>query len=340
MTQRAQIRERPILFSGAMVRAILEGRKTQTRRVVRFKDVNDDHDCHHVWKCWQGGNGPIPKGINELEWQDLDEIIRCPYGVPGDRLWVRETWQEIAHPDFNAFPCDHVTIYRADGEKQIIDGHKAEIGPWKPSIFMPYPRSRISLEIADVRVERLQEISEGDVVAEGLDEALVQACILGSVRRIKDTALYWINGCDDGNSWCLKCGNKEVERLKKEEPSEDHFLDGGWFGEEDSQQFCNGCGRTLICAFTDYCIGTECDHFEDVGFDPRCPGSAYSLQSMLDSGGWESPEHATRVRRLGFRAVWDSINAKRAPWSSNPWVWVVTFKRLEGEQHGVAVSRE
>jgi hypothetical protein len=119
-----QTKERPILFSGEMVRAILDGRKTQTRRVVKPK--------------------PDDSGL----WNN----DKCPYGKPGDRLWVRET-----------FFVDGPRIqYRADhhgAPKETI---------WKPSIFMPRHASRILLEIADVRCERLRDISEADAIAEGV----------------------------------------------------------------------------------------------------------------------------------------------------------------------------
>lgn len=177
------MKERPMLFSGAMVRAILDGRKTQTRRVVKAIGP----DTRYVMTTGEIG---LPAGAwREDGWllPDIGPKFKCPYGVPSDRLWVRETWQEIAHPDSKAFPCDHVTIYRADGEDQIIDGHKAEIGPWKPSIFMSYPRSRINLEITGVRVERLQAISEADAIAEGL------------TKSEHDHGIYW--GIQHADVW-------------------------------------------------------------------------------------------------------------------------------------------
>lgn len=141
------MRERPILFSGPMVRAILEGRKTQTRRVVKFRDVPDEHDCHVVWKAWNG---------KSHDWQDGDEVIPCPYGGPGDRLWVRETWANTRGDD--SMP----TYYRADERLEDVQR------PWKPSIHMPRWASRITLELTEVRVERVQDISGMDAKREGV----------------------------------------------------------------------------------------------------------------------------------------------------------------------------
>lgn len=129
--------ERPILFSGPMVRAILEGRKTQTRRVVKGIALD-----------WLRPDGFTP------EFTASPENSLCPYGNPGDTLWVRETWG----------PFEGGFIYRADEGPNV----KPDDGRWHPSIHMPRDASRLSLLIKSVRVERLQEISEADAFAEGV----------------------------------------------------------------------------------------------------------------------------------------------------------------------------
>lgn len=168
-------KERPILFSGSMVRAILEGRKTQTRRIVtdkHFKRLGLERDGEYVYTT----EGPQWDGTFEG-----GEILWCPYGKPGDRLWVRETWCQAATDDgyfkYNAegnldSTCCH---YRADGyEVMHIDGGETESGqprsPWSPSIHMPRWASRITLEITGVRVERLQDISPTEACKEGVFE--------------------------------------------------------------------------------------------------------------------------------------------------------------------------
>jgi hypothetical protein len=189
-----------------MVRAILDGRKTQTRRVMKNPEYMGcfTGDCPH-WKdseCVEF----IAKWAAE----------RCPYGQPGDRIWVRETWSNdtwIAGPErMFVRHCKSVRegeriIYRADDHEaqgiQIDDSIT-----WRPSIYMPRWASRLTLEVTGVRVERLQEISKADCRAEGV------------------------------------------------------------------------------------IVPVEC------------------------------------TMRDGFALVWDSLNATRAPWASNPWVWVVEFKRV------------
>lgn len=153
------MKELPILFNAEMVNAILEGRKTQTRRVVKDKLIIDQAE----FEC---GNRPhVIRSEPSLQyWVDTD----CPFGQVGDRLWVRETFRfyssdECPHADFPCgCPRNGTPLYRASHD--CFDGEK-----WKPSIHMPRSASRILLEITGVSVERLQSISDEDAKAEGFD---------------------------------------------------------------------------------------------------------------------------------------------------------------------------
>lgn len=154
--------DHPILFSGEMVRAILEGRKTQTRRVINPQPPEWIKEFGYTmftpkgsisgrgyWKGVPGDEGPGEK------------FFKIPYGVPGDRLWVRETYQDI--DDLNGCLS---TLYRADDNEKYTDEFLSRI-TWRPSIFMPRNRSRITLEIINIRVERLRDITQSDAKAEG-----------------------------------------------------------------------------------------------------------------------------------------------------------------------------
>lgn len=150
------MKERPILFSAPMVRAILEGRKTQTRRVVKKLlplDVMASELQEHY---------------DALRWEEAGNFLTppCPYGQRGDRLWVRETFEKIPILGDDD-EIIHDILYRADME----DGDAA-LDRWTPSIHMPRWASRITLEITDVRVERLRDISEVDAVAEGCGKSI------------------------------------------------------------------------------------------------------------------------------------------------------------------------
>lgn len=157
-----------------MVRAILDGRKTQTRRIVKAKD-SDPERCIilrtlmanvNEWR-FQGGRWFGIDGYDTLVFAD------CPYGAVGDRLWVRETWT----PDHADFYPNFPICYRADfgpeydrENGKVFSSEQNAWFPfrWRPSIHMPRRASRISLEIAGVRVERLNDISEEDARAEGV----------------------------------------------------------------------------------------------------------------------------------------------------------------------------
>jgi hypothetical protein len=149
------MKERPILFSGAMVRAILDGSKTQTRRVCKPAQTEG-------LSCVVGIQDPRDFGQRPLEvpgsgWfgdEEGDVQFLCPYGRPGDRLWVREAVADIG--------CR--LTYRADTD----DGAHCKVTRWTPSIHMPRAASRILLEIVSVRVERLNDCSEADAIAEGV----------------------------------------------------------------------------------------------------------------------------------------------------------------------------
>lgn len=245
--------ERPILFSGPMVRALLRevDPKTMTRRLTKEARWNyraDSHlesvrpgwevrggpaSTHNDWVATFIGGGTMPGG----RW--LRHAIACPYGAPGDRLWIRESFEHIAHgPGFGVR-----VRYTADGAERVWpeppdpavrkDGWRPVEWRGRPSIHMPRWASRIDLEVTAIRVERLQDITEEDARAEG------------------------------------------VEPFFKRFPS---------------------IGR-------DQCLATG--------------------ERAADA------EH-----RAAFAVLWDEINGERevggkpALWISNPWVWVVSFKRV------------
>lgn len=184
------MKERPIIFSGPMIQAILEGRKTQTRRVIR------PHKHCYPGNHWWVGPHPntgwwavdSPEGPPQRMIKDTVSLKRegfkCPYGQPGDRLWVRETWNAwltgvdecdpylwswLKGQDRSCY--DHSEIaYRATDEP--LDPDQGNLPLWAPSIHMPRWASRIDLEVVNIRVERINEISEHDVLSEGVGETL------------------------------------------------------------------------------------------------------------------------------------------------------------------------
>lgn len=221
--------DRPILFSGPMVLEILPGRKTQTRRVIRPQFMSQVSEVRinasGEWCGYASGEPGIRRG-----WR------RCPYGAPGERLWCRETWRPVmeswrGYVEYAAGGENlNVTSDRLESLRRLAlrfpgarkDRHSEA---WRPSIHMPRWASRLTLEVTDIRVERVQAISGADVLAEGV-----------------------------GQPW-------------------------------------NGRG--------------------------------------IEAAGGMTDEFEAQLRDR-FRMVWDSINGKRpgCSWEANPWVWVVSFRRL------------
>lgn len=177
------MKERPILFSGPMVHALLDGSKTQTRRVVKPQPIED--------ASFVGGYyvpGPKRTGNSKISVEAPYVHLSCPYGQPGDRLWVRESWQfydwtedgqpcvrfaadnaskwPLRIPEEQADRLTEIWAGLSNPENYSIDNH-ARDRRWRPSIHMPRWASRITLEITSVRVERLQDISDADAQAEG-----------------------------------------------------------------------------------------------------------------------------------------------------------------------------
>jgi hypothetical protein len=178
-----EVKERPILFSGPMVRAILDGRKTQTRRIVKGSTEF---------------SGPYNPEYMEAHKDSKGWASICPYGSPGERLWVREAWA----PATAALPLADGVLYRADYHTSLEkrDGDQK----WKPSIHMRRVDSRINLEITGVRVERLNAICEEDAKSEGVEglAELFEKAKHGHPLTPWSTAFAWlwfeINGRD---SW-------------------------------------------------------------------------------------------------------------------------------------------
>ncbi|KTR47973.1 morphogenetic protein [Pantoea ananatis] len=154
------MKERPILLNAEMVRAVLDGRKTQTRRILTPRQLKMIDAAASIGECY-----PLEFGHQHENSQSYYREW-CPFGAVGDRLWVRETWAR-----YNIDQDTHDIAYRAT----TPDDWPKE-GRWRPSIHMPRWASRITLEITGVRVERLKCISEEDARAEG---APTECCVIG-----------------------------------------------------------------------------------------------------------------------------------------------------------------
>jgi hypothetical protein len=211
-------KERPIIFSAPMVRAILAGKKTQTRRALRHQieapatlRMSGPRQCEIV-----NEHGVRIPGF------------ACPYGQPGDRLWVRETWQgplfdheqwDDYHANNGRFETPKHCVYAADGgpAPEFVNEDDEIVQRWRPSIHMPRWASRITLEIVDVRIERLHDISGPDCWREGIHEIRNAGDQYGELRGsvVEDFRALWesINGRGswDDSPWVWALTFKRVE---------------------------------------------------------------------------------------------------------------------------------
>lgn len=201
------IKERPILFLAPMVRAILEGRKTVTRRPVKATKAHaDGFMMLDHGKGWRPYNA---FGDFASDHEGMEYPIACPHGKLGDRLWVRETcfindYREASVPEQERADCE--IHYRADGIPDF-EGEE-ELIRWRPSIHMPRWASRILLEVTDVRVERLQDITEEQALAEGIKKHSDGGYHVEDGKHYSDSpvesfACLWssVGGDWDANPW-------------------------------------------------------------------------------------------------------------------------------------------
>jgi len=181
------VKERPILFSGSMVNAIREGRKTQTRRVVRPQpEPMSPFAPAALPGDWTWHRGGCSYTVSNSPHGPADIADDCPYGVPGDRLWVREKWRPHWTEELGACICyvdgslrkpRGLTEYQGHRFMDMIgDYDENNPSPWRPSIHMPRWACRLVLEVVSVRVERVQEITSDDAGAEGVGSAIWESC--------------------------------------------------------------------------------------------------------------------------------------------------------------------
>ena len=284
--------ERPILFSGDMVNAILEGRKTQTRRVGKR---------YRTWRV-------------------------------GDRIWVRESLKKSQA---------NVVTYVADG-CPVMDGGESASWVWRnttlPSMYMPKWASRITLEVVSVREEALQDITEEDAIAEGVEAAMLCKLLEPAAGKAKIEEPFWLDGAGESCLYCHSCAKKKLKRLRQSGNKDEIIIAGNGYSEEDGSRCCESCGVILDCTLNDYGVTSEMDHFQEYGIQSK--EDAYTFLRVLGSEGNPlltktcgdfayRPELTGPVAKIGFRWVWDSINGKKHPWKDNPAVWRIEFKRIE-----------
>jgi len=195
------MKERPIIFSADSVRAILDGRKSQTRRVVTPQPKVE------LFPFIGADNKPTGEFAFVDHPRVVSKHLRCPYGVPGDRLWVRETWSWRSGDILADKAHEKYAIYAADNPN--------DCGKYKSAMFMPRWASRITLEITSVRVQRVQEISADDCIAEGLSTTLREHDAVSALRTAYEQMWNSLNAKRgypwESNPWVWVLEFKRIE---------------------------------------------------------------------------------------------------------------------------------
>jgi hypothetical protein len=305
-------RELPILFCAEMIQAVRDLRKTQTRRVV---------DVAHV----------LTPAQRKARWEQCPDpaLFRHDLMVKGcPRLHV-----PIRHPADHRIPWPDCGCWTLHPRYAVGDRLWAKTG-----LFMPKKDADLWLLVEDVRIQRVQNISEADALAEGMTPYLCATVLNKAAGRLdwhEACSIEDEDGGDPGGWYCRCCAGKMSRQFGKEDGKKYHVIGSeGCSPETDGPAYCDECQRPLLMSLTEY--GIERELFLE-GFTkdekPECPehyaasGLDAKIAALIASGiGALEEKHWGRLAQIGFATLWNSLNAKRGfPWSNNDWVWVYTF---------------
>ena len=310
------MRTRSIPFTAPMVLAIRARRKTQTRRIVTPQPgrhglrERTNRDRNRVWAEQLSADGRF--GVMENR--------RCPYGVPGDVLLVKESW--CVDRRYDDLPPSKLPAAAWRTLHWMADGGKPRAhGRTRPGRFLPNARVRTRLEVTSVRVERVQGINEVDAVAEGMTLDTCESIMSRRARRARVRPGYYVirdDGADKQQEWCDRCvdGVDGSRRLLS--------------GESDTPAWCATCFVLLEGdGLTEYGMARELflegHKGEERPHWPLSPDDAHIAARFCR----DLPDHMMgRLAQIAFATLWDQINGTGA-WARNEFVWVVEFKVQE-----------
>jgi len=304
--------EKPILFSAEMVRAILEGRKTQTRLVIKPQPKV----VHALCNDYSIETNCIFENSND--WR-----IHCPYGRPGDRLWVRETHYRFGHWVKNGytpagrqrykFVPDSDDVLYFDNEPIIEKRRGKNIHGWykRPSIFMPQWASRINLLVKDIRVERVQDISDDDAFAEGIDYRKCKSyCTPEDLQNnLRNGHLCWTNHVDYRSGFCLLWDSINAKRGYSWESNP-------WVWVVEFEEYIR---KKLDKQFQDYELITK----ELEGKTEQCHGNEGPCENI---GTWRRQN----TQFYNERSNWDCLCGECQKYRNEHWdeMWAMYYSQI------------
>lgn len=331
-----------------MALAVLDDLKTNTRRLGKIQSSDyTELGVMHIGHATKGLEVQATyrafPGQGSARWA----IEACPYGKPGDKLWVREEhyryghWQQVhgvktktgkTKWQFVA-DSDEVLFDPPKSFKKSIHENGASTVTWHKRLarFMPRNLSRITLEIVNIRAERLQDISEADAKAEGVTLDLAKSLCLPLVKKFVGKPIYYIesdtNGTTCSEEYCKACALEEIKKKPPEEKWDWHRDDG----EKDSAYlYCSACQKPLEAdGLTAYACETEFNEGILANGFPRNPWDAHVTYQALEYAQYYLEEERIKdcVHRACYALLWEHINGLDS-WKANPWVWVIDFKKV------------
>lgn len=285
---------------------------------MRCDDMKQPEYFRPVGPVW-AVRSLLPKGVDTVS-------LKSPF-VPGDTIYVQEEWR--AYLDDMGFAL--TVNYREDDTVTDIDPDSVQWEKlsdaidwqWQTAETMPQWMSRIYLEVLDVRVERVKDISKDDCLSEGMTATEFVKMLRPLASKSEPENPYWVDDVD--GVFCREC----VRKFPKDS------VDGGFFGEEDHPIYCETCGKLLDFTLTDYGVAEELAEFERSG-SITTPDDAYVMHRVLSADGhphltekcgdWEyMPELRGRVAKLAYRHAWQS-DFQQHPFDSS-WCFAFSVKR-------------
>ena len=322
-----------------MVKAIMNGSKTQTRRLLKHQPPSE-------WDSYRTITNESGVVIGHRFEQSSDPdfggyLQGQPSHKVGDIIGVREQVR-LVDDGYDGITSG-VFKYEVDGQvtrsieipnriKPIIPGHCCPNGCFKELI-------RTFLKVTGVRFERIQDTSIEDIRAEGVTFKSMESLLMSSWGKLLIEDCYWFNGDDICGDYCQNCGQKAVEEANKalEPNAEKYILEGYERVTSDSNATCITCGVHLEYWLTEWGIESELDHFEKYLTYPYSQSEKYALYCLFESaihshglniddwntGKPERIELAGRLYKLAMRIVWESIYP--GSWDKNEWVEIIDF---------------
>jgi len=323
-----------IVFNADRVRNTLNGTKRQFIRVINPQPSIDPGFSAPVVEIDSTPSG-LGKCVRPLG------ASHCPYGLPGDELFVKEcyvnaTGKILYRADYGEVEDDNLS-YSAHPDAGYLDEYEKsyEVGilphEWKPAKSMSHDISRIKIKITSVKYQRLHDITHEDAVKEGISAETACDIFRMAAGSIETKDSRWIDGGENYGDYCVDCIDTVLSKIKTSFP--DAHIDGSNVCDDsDGPPFCDECHCPICVNLTGYGLDHQLFLDDDDGqlYWPASGGDAAVLVDIASNIGCLSDRHTNRLMQIAFATKWNEVNHKRKNrWEWNPWVWIIGFEVVD-----------